>query len=361
MRIRVLAVLAILAGFCGTAVYAQLPERVAFRPATFGHSTYYGYNNTSMGDSGKITYASSHYAQHGYRGGYSGQAVSRAYRLEPSKIVGYSPYSYGVKANRHVRSGRHYTPIVMDDCLCGSGGLIESPHLAPTPQKTPQPAKVETDVLPEPAKQPTIVKPETPVVKDPPIVAPPAPIVETKPEVVEPPKTSVDPPAVPDEKDPFGPAVSPAVEGPKVDVPSVDTTPFPAFDDEGTEDVEDDPFGESAPALIDTEDLAENDEDPFGVGAPALSDFGAEDDDEGDGDDPFGESTPAPLVPDATQKKESIPSFDPTPALDDDDSDPFGADLTDEPAPADTDTDPFADESETEDADSEDDDFNPFG
>ena len=350
MKIRVLAVLTILAGFCGTAVYAQLPERVTFRPATFGHSTYSGYNNTSVGSSDKITYASTQYTQRGYRG----QAVSRAYRLEPSKIVGYSPYSYGVKGNRHVRSGRYYTPIVMDDCLCGSGGLIESPQLAPTPQQMP-PVKVETNILPEPVKQPPVVKPEVPAVKEPLIIAPPAPVVEPKVEIEEPAVTTpVEPPATSDDEDPFGLSESFPVDEPKVEAPRVDTAQLPAIDEPETEEAvedEEDPFGDSVPALTtDTEEPAESVEEE---------------------EDPFGENVPAPVVPDATEEDENVPSFDfgATPALDEEESDPFGADLTDEPAPvdldldSDTENDPFADEAEEEDAAPADDsdDFDPFG
>ena len=323
MRIRVLAVLFVIAGFCGTTVYGQLPERVTFRPATFGHSTYYGYGNANAGGSDKITYASTQYAQRGYRGGYSGHAVSRAYSLEPSKLVGYSPYNYGVNGSRHVRSGRFYTPIVMDDCLCGSGGLIESPQLLPSVQETEQPAVVETSVLPEAVEPTPDVKPETqvapPTVSQP--VAPPAPAVEPKEDI----------------------EIAPVVEEKAVPQP---------LDKE-------DPFGDVAPALPETvtEETVEE-EDPFGDVAPALPETVTEEAVE-EKADPFGDAAPV---------------FDSLPATDEDESesDPFGADLVDESAPTGTDSenDPFADETETEETEPMEDavpatdsgeEFDPFG
>ncbi len=341
MRIRVLAAAFLFAGLCGSAAYAQLPERVTFQPATFGHASHYGYYNANAGGSGKMTYANTNFAQRGVYG-------ARTYGPEPAKWVGYSQPDYRGRGFRQARGGCFYTPIIVDDCLCGSGGMIEATQLPPGngkktngqlwPQTTdaviildengnavPKPTttpSIETDKLPivkpettvapstKPSLPPPTVKPPTPE-----IVAPqPTPSLKTKPE----PALDLTQPA-PEVKKPDVKPVAPVLPPPTVKEPApIEKKPVPApaiieeEDDIILEDDEEDPFGDLAPDSSSEEIIIEDDEDPFGAG---LSDVPAP--------APKAEKTPAPA-----------PAPAPAPLTDEEDDDPFGADLGDVPAPA---------------------------
>ena len=168
MRFRV-SVAAFFAVLCGTALYAQVPERVTFQPATFGHATHYGYYNAGVGGSDKMTYANTNFA---HRNSTRGMTVVRPYGLEATKIVGYSQPEHRVKGYYTHRTGRFYTPINMNDCLCANGGTIETSQI---PSQIKPDARVEAPskekLVPPPVAAP-ITKPD--VIVETPTMTPPA-------------------------------------------------------------------------------------------------------------------------------------------------------------------------------------------
>jgi len=347
MRFSILTA-AFLAVLCGSALYAQIPERVTFQPATFGHATHTGFYSAgvNMGGSAKMTYANTNRARR------NAPAV-RSYGHEPTKIVGFSQPEYRIKATRPQRTGRFYTPINMDDCLCPNGGMIETSQL-PAPAnvgertKPVSPQKVEPDFFKEkPITLPTIKTDtvvETPTVRLPTIDKP---AEKTVTPAIPQPETTVLPLAQP--------SLQPLPE-PKMQLEE-DDDPFGLTDDE--EDVIEDPFrGDSRPTPGQFSISADDDDDdddfdfPFGgqtitKPGPTRDSFDADDDD----DSSFGGQSISDLFINTTDD-------------DDDDDDVFGppmsgpANNTDDDNDDDFDFDPFGGFG-SDDDDDDDDDFSP--
>ena len=329
MRYRVFAFV-FLAVLCGSALYAQLPERVTFQPATFGHATYYGYYNANVGGADKMTYANTNLAQ---RNSSRGSVVVRPYGVEPTKIVGYSQPEYRPRVVRPARAGRVYTPVTIDDCLCGSGGQIEMPQT--TSQVKPE-VEIKVPLENKPIVPPvvivgpeveapiTIERPVTPVIPPPTVIVPEPSLLDQLTENSDDQFGGIE--IIDEDDDPFGDddnGFDPfAPAGPTVPVPANST-----FDDD------DDPFGGI--------EIIDEDDDPFGdddngfdpfiptgptVPVPANSTFDDNDDPFGgieiinEDDDPFGDDDNGfdPFVP-------AGPTV-PVPANNtfDDDDDPFG-------------------------------------
>ncbi|MCL2304624.1 MAG: hypothetical protein FWC43_04705 [Planctomycetaceae bacterium] len=334
MRFRAFAA-AFFAVLCGSALYAQLPERVTFQPATFGHATHYGFYDAGVGNSGKMTYANTNPA---YRNSNRG-AVVRPYGTESAKIVGYSQPEYRMKASR-----RYYTPANKNDCPCIDGETTQVP-----PQVKPN---VE---IKKPVEKPIV-----------PPVAKPVPTIETMP---------APPQAV--EKAPVTPAI-PIFESPALVEEEddnwldklVDQT-LPDLEEESAEDDEDDPFGDNL--SVDTNDtelvdiIADDDEDdPFGdnlsvdTNDTELVDIIADDDEDDpfgdnlsvdtndtelvdiiaddDEDDPFGDNlsvdtNDTELVDDATDNEDEADPFGDDPSVDTDETEPADDTIDDEDDP----------------------------
>ena len=346
MRFRVFAS-ALLAVLCGTALYAQIPERVTFQPATFGHATHYGFYDARAGGSAKMTYANTNFAQRNYsRSG----AVVRPYGLEPTKIVGYPQPDYRFQGYRVQRIGYVYTPVHPYDCLCANGGMIETTQISPrlTPDQGTGQSVGDEPVRapiqrpnPEPVVAPQISTPkDTGISLTPPVRQQDLPrnveVIVDKPEEKTPPTIGFGPvnntdpfdfEDDDDDSDPFGPTLPGGAGGigaggtggmsgagmSGVTVPG----PVNSFLD----DDEDDLFGPPSPGPVNNT-LDDDEDDPFGnsggFGFPA------------DEDDLFGPTIPDPANNNTNNRDDSDP-FGPTipgPAnnntIDKDDSDPFG-------------------------------------
>ena len=331
MRFRVFAS-AFLAVLCGSALYAQLPERVTFQPATFGHATHYGFYDARVGGSAKMTYANTNFAQ---RNSFRSGVVVRPYGQEPTKIVGYSQPEYRTRVAYPTRSGRTYVPINMYDCLCASGGMIETSQIPPRTTLETESGQTlnEKPVLPAFPKPEPVVVPPLPDSKDSGISLTPTLPQDFTPESLDELLDVIDDkveeqvlPPTPDQPkkdDPFGPATVP---GPAITTGDDDEDDFDLFG----------PATVPGPAIT-TGDDDEDDFDLFGPATvPGPANITTGDDDE-DGFDLFGPATvpgPANITTGDDDEDDFDPfgdddsSFDINGLFDtideEDDSDPFG-------------------------------------
>lgn len=332
MSFRSITCFAIIAlGLVKTAVFAQIPEKPTFRPATFGHAQHVGFYNAGSSD-GKITYANTgsapvRYGSKAYgrrANGWSASTFRHSYYVQPqqfgpegSKLIGYTaPGSRGFVHSRH--AGKRFTATPRAPfCPCEGETVFESKppvefgpktesetFTKPQPQQELEVRKKETSVkketvltIPEaePAKtqtteNPQVVEPQEPPAKaevekkttleptpEPPAVVIPSDPVEPTIEEEDPFKTDGD--------DPFGGEIDDAEEGP--DFGDLDTDDdFPDFGT--TEDEADDEDDVFSP---EPEDIGTEDEDPFGTAGEEF-DWGEDEDFEVPGEedeDPFGE------------------------------------------------------------------------
>ena len=347
MRFRVFAA-TFLAVLCGSALYAQIPERVTFQPATFGHATHYGFHDAGVGSSGKMTYASTNRVA---RNNFGRASVVRPYGMEPTQIIGYSQPEYRVRGYRPQRTGCFYTPVYTDDCLCGGGGMIETPKVV-SPTKPSVEAKdiLKEKPIPHPISKP--IPPDANMVL--PFEKPSLPVIKQQETLIVPPPQI--PPSLSFPEEPKIELTLPEVKRPSILESLPERETVTTEDAKGLQDFES--LVPSFPSSsVDADDVAvedifsvdEDDSDPFGGMAPVPADdkddfsdapfadmVPVEADDKDDfSDDPFADMVPVPADDKDvdTADEDGRFNFD---FPEEDEEDPFGgndrdADFEDDP------------------------------